>query len=668
MHFTLWATLTAREGGHAEISWENFREFVAHPVEAEVKTALEGWSPARFTGNRRARAAAEVVSCIVLDDDASGLPLERVCAIWASVSGLVHSSFSHTEAAPKWRIVLRCSRDMTPDEHARVWRAVREVAAAQGQAIDEATKDPSRLWFAPARRPGALYEWRELDGAALPVDAILAERLDAAEAPRPTPAGPASDHAGQEPRAGERTGDPTNRRAAMAAALGAAWPNQGRHAAQLALAGALRAEGFPQAEALDFLCAVCAAAGDEDRPKRAKTIEHTYALDAGAPMTSWSRLKLHVDPVIVDAARGALGRGASLDEAINRRMAEAAASVRPPAPASTAPEVARVTFGRVTFDRGGYDAELPPIDYQVDGLIEHGDVVMFVAHGNSMKTWLAMSLADAVASGRPWLGRFLVHRGRAAIVDFESGSFEVRRRLKLLGTRDATVGDRLLHVSYPEASFTDPETWVDLAGAGLDLVVVDSFNAATPGQDENDARAALMLQQAGRFAELTRCTSLFIHHARKGAGGGDAREAVRGSTALYAACDRVFLFKNVEKDDGGIVRSTMSSIKDGAGRAPADVCVELSDQGLRYVEPPAVEVPENPSAGDLDEQNKAIVFGVLNANPAGVEKSDLIDVMHGRHEQRRDFLARIKLMGLVTEYREPSGGRGRPKLFITLKV
>jgi putative DNA primase/helicase len=51
-----------------------------------------------------------------------------------------------------------------------------------------------------------------------------------------------------------------------------------------------------------MLCAVCRAAGDEDRQKREATIEHTYA----APLdrvTGWTRLSERVDRVVVESAR-----------------------------------------------------------------------------------------------------------------------------------------------------------------------------------------------------------------------------------------------------------------------------------------------------------------------------------------------------------------------------
>ena len=619
MHFTLWPSLTESTGGHGEITWESFLSFVSAPAVAAEKSALEGWSPARFSGNRRALAACELVSCIVLDDDKSGLPLERVRAIWSSVAGVVHSSFSHTPEAPKWRIVLRCSRDMTPHEQARVWAAIRALAAASGQTIDEATKDASRFWYVPGRREGADYEWAELAGAALPVDEILASAPSSRIMTEPIltfdqPLAP--------------------RRAAMAAALSAAWPSNGRHEAQLALAGALRGESWSEGEAVDFLTAVAG-----ERSKREATCRHTWSRPEGAPLTGWTRLKVHVDPVIVDATRVALGRDAEWSERDARRLED----VRRPDPAAI-PE----PEGLFAFKTGGFDAELPPIDYQIDGYIARGDVVMIVAHGNSLKTWLAFSIAQAVASGRPWLGRFVTKQGRAAILDFESDDYEQRRRFKILGVRDDEVADRLLRSSYPAAQLVDPESWIVLAEHALDLVVVDSFNAASPGEDENDARSALLLQHAGRFANGTRCTVVVIHHARKD--GGDDRLSVRGSTALFAACDRIFKSSETETNETtGAVTTTLKAIKPGAGKRPVNVRVELSDQGLRYVDAP-VEV--EPEEVPTPERNRELVLSILKLNSAGVAKEHLVNLMKGKREAKFELLSQLVLSGVVVEYRD----------------
>jgi hypothetical protein len=301
------------------------------------------------------------------------------------------------------------------------------------------------------------------------------------------------------------------------------------------------------------------------------------------------------------------------------------------------------------------DAPLPPLLYQIDSLIVKSDVVMLVAHGNSLKTWAAFSLALAVSTGRPWLGRYPTLRGKVAVMDFESGEYEVMRRLKLLGGKNADVDKRMLVSSYSGAQLADPESWVKLAGLDLDLLVIDSFRATHPETDENDARADMVLQHAAKFADAMSCTVIFIHHSRKG-NGGDRRESVRGSTAIFAACDRIFEFVELDKGEDGSIKVTMASVKDGAGARAAEVRLELTDKGLRWVEPDKKE-PEKPAK----DQNREIVFTKLRARPAGIPKADLVNVMKGRRDTRFECLSQMLIGEELIEY------KSEKKLFIMLK-
>jgi hypothetical protein len=305
-----------------------------------------------------------------------------------------------------------------------------------------------------------------------------------------------------------------------------------------------------------------------------------------------------------------------------------------------------LTAGRFIFDISGLDAELPPISYLVDSLIGRGEVVMLVAHGNSLKTWLALSVGLSVASGRPWLGKYLVQRGRVAVLDFESGKYELVRRLKLIGARDADVGDNLLRCSYSEANLTDPEAWVDLAGLGLSLIIVDSFAAADPFSDENDKRSALLLKNAGAFAEATGCTVIVIHHARKGSGG-DKRESVRGSTAIFAACDRIFEFSDLE-EVGDAVKVTMGPIKPGAGKRPSPVRVSLTDQGLSAV---PIEVATEDEESPEDRIRKDILQALTN-KPAGVNKTTLLESIRGKKDLKYEVMASLLLSDILVEIYE----------------
>lgn len=126
-------------------------------------------------------------------------------------------------------------------------------------------------------------------------------------------------------------------RTAAVAMLGAAWPSEGRHGAQLALAGALCRDRWPEADAVDFLCGVCRTAGNEDRPKREKTVRDTYKAHAqGRHIQGWTALEAHVGAPVVAGARATLDPNAdgiqALAELVGAKQAKGQTQETAPSP------------------------------------------------------------------------------------------------------------------------------------------------------------------------------------------------------------------------------------------------------------------------------------------------------------------------------------------------
>lgn len=155
------------------------RALITFPVLAvENKLALPAWSPARFRrGAARKAGAVEDVSCLVLDFDA-GDP-DDALADWADHLVVMHTTWSHTPEAPRFRLVVPLARPVPLISWARVWA----WAAERAPGADVACKDPSRLYFRPALpRPDAPHRTEVLVGALLDVLDVL---------PEPPPAAPA---------------------------------------------------------------------------------------------------------------------------------------------------------------------------------------------------------------------------------------------------------------------------------------------------------------------------------------------------------------------------------------------------------------------------------------------------------------------------------------------
>jgi len=128
------------------------RALSSFPVlQVDDKLALPAWSPARFRpGELRKSANVEEVSCLVFDFD-GGNP-EVALAAWPDHLVVLHTTWSHTQDAPRFRLVIPLARPVPLSR----WRAAWLWAADRAAGADAACKDPARLYFRPAlSRPDA---------------------------------------------------------------------------------------------------------------------------------------------------------------------------------------------------------------------------------------------------------------------------------------------------------------------------------------------------------------------------------------------------------------------------------------------------------------------------------------------------------------------------------
>lgn len=123
------------------------RALTTFPVIAAAnKRDLPAWSPARFlAGTERKSRNVIDLSALVLDHD-DGDP-DAALAGWSGSITVVHSTWSHTERAPRFRVVVPLA---APIPAAR-WRAAWALASARAPDADPTCKDPARLYFRPAR-------------------------------------------------------------------------------------------------------------------------------------------------------------------------------------------------------------------------------------------------------------------------------------------------------------------------------------------------------------------------------------------------------------------------------------------------------------------------------------------------------------------------------------
>ena len=192
-------------------------------------------------GASRGRAGVELITALVFDfDHVSRADSRKLLDALAGRASCIYTSYSHLKDGRDdlcYRVVLPCSRAMTPAEFRPVWRT---VDAELGGLADPSAKDESRLWYLPSCPAGraATAQLSYRDGAILDVDQVLARADEVPKAARRQ----ASTSAG---RAASVQLDPV--------------PEGGRSAHLMSLAGAMRRRGAGEAPIVAALLAESAA-------------------------------------------------------------------------------------------------------------------------------------------------------------------------------------------------------------------------------------------------------------------------------------------------------------------------------------------------------------------------------------------------------------------------
>jgi hypothetical protein len=169
------------------------------------------------------------------------------------------------------------------------------------------------------------------------------------------------------------------------------------------------------------------------------------------------------------------------------------------------------------------------------------------------KTLVASALALSVASGRPLFGRFEVKRGRVLHISYDSGTRAVRKRYRQLalglGLEWSEVDGQIETSVFPDIYLNSKgaaEAFAELC-KGFDLVVIDNFRDAVPGEEENGSELAQFLKIPARISEATGCTFVYLHHMRKNQGE-PTLDSGRGSGAIVAASGAIWALTGSENE------------------------------------------------------------------------------------------------------------------------
>ncbi len=169
------------------------------------------------------------------------------------------------------------------------------------------------------------------------------------------------------------------------------------------------------------------------------------------------------------------------------------------------------------------------------------------------KSFLAIDMAVAVASGTPCLRRFSVARaGRVLLYAAEDALHVVRQRLEgIAGAAGVALADLDIHViTAPTVrlDLTDDQNRLAETVATLRprLLVLDPFVRLHRIDENASAEVAPLLAYLRELQRRFELAVVLVHHARKGAGRLRAGQALRGSSELHAWGDSNLYLRRVD--------------------------------------------------------------------------------------------------------------------------
>jgi hypothetical protein len=232
------------------------------------------------------------------------------------------------------------------------------------------------------------------------------------------------------------------------------------------------------------------------------------------------------------------------------------------------------------------------------------------------KSFLALDLAVAVASGMPCLRRFSVARaGRVLLFAAEDALHIVRRRLEGIA---AAAGVALADLDIQV--ITSPVLRLDLdadrrnlaetvARLQPRLLILDPFVRLHRIDENASGEVAPLLAFLRELQRRHGTAVLVVHHAKKGGGGVRAGQALRGSSEFHAWGDSN-LYLRRDGDDLSL------SVEHRAAPSMTPLTIELAQRGLAL----ALEVvdrrdPATPPPSSLDDRIVATLAGADGTLP-----------------------------------------------------
>jgi len=215
-----------------------------------------------------------------------------------------------------------------------------------------------------------------------------------------------------------------------------------------------------------------------------------------------------------------------------------------------------------------------PVRWIIENVLPEKGFAALYGPPGSYKSFIALDIAEAVATGRTWMGNQVTNPGAVLYIAGE-GHGGIGARIKACKINHQTQDGAEIYVIRYQLNLRSSaddfnllmesiDDLIERTGIELRLVQIDTLARAFGGGNENDSQdMGAFIHNAGRLQRKLDCALMVLHHSGK-----DATKGLRGHSSLLGAVDtqlELLKLEQIVKKDGvagqGII--TISKQKDG---------------------------------------------------------------------------------------------------------
>jgi hypothetical protein len=290
-----------------------------------------------------------------------------------------------------------------------------------------------------------------------------------------------------------------------------------------------------------------------------------------------------------------------------------------------------------------------PVEWLVESIVPKKAFVALYAPPASYKSFISLDLAEAIATGRDWMGYRIPKKGAVLYICGE-GHGGMGARVKACKIQNKSPDGANLYIIRAQLNLrSSPEDFAELLDAindliaeidePLELIILDTLMRMSGGGfNENSSEdMGAFITQAGKLQEIFECALMVIHHSGK-----DVTKGLRGHSSLLGAVDTELEITRqdsvINSADTSVVGNAILKVskqKDGADSIELGieiVLVEIGESSLGFETLTSLAIRNNQDIASSNSKGNKNNAG--SGNNQRIEMDSLMKVIKAKGSYR----------------------------------